>query len=160
MQGLFCYDGAGELGWLESKRRVSMLQIILEPHNPLDLKPEELKDLAQEIAKLDTGFDVRIAGEGYAAPAVTLAEVISIWLPEAAKQLWPILIPKICDLFFVWAKDRFKKDPTKRKKYANLVGPDGKVIKSILVKDSSQEPEDVTTQDDYKDLPRKRPPLK
>ena len=137
-----------------------MLQIIVEPNNPLDLKPEELKDFAQKLASLDSGYDVQIAGEGYAAPAVTLWEVVTIWLPLVETTVLTFLVTKTCEYFFAWAKERFKKDPLKRPKSATLLGPDGRVIKVVVVKDSSNEPEDITSPDHLAEPPRKRPSLK
>ncbi len=136
-----------------------MLQIIVEPQNPLDLTSDEVRDLAQDIARLEPGYDVRIAGEGFAAPAVTLWEVVFVWLPEAAKNVWPQLEGALLTIFIAWAKERFKKNPAKRPKCVNLVGPDGKVIKSVVVRSPASEPEDITAQYDSREPPRKRPPL-
>src|SRR5215216_2165985 len=120
-----------------------MPQIILEPGNPLDLRPEKLEPLISAIRDLDSSYEVKIAYNEPRGYAVTWWEVLYIWLPWVGTAAGGAAIAKIVELVIEWAHNRFKADPErKRPRHVSIYGPDGKVIKSILITSDDQEPEE------------------
>lgn len=121
-------------------------RILVRTGNPLVLPPEELEDLADAIRQLDTSYDVQtdiIEQKGY---GVTWWEVINVILP------WDVIISgatgAVITEFIHWARERFKKEQgTKRPKYVGILGPDGKVIRSVVLEGPDAEPEDRTDED-------------
>jgi len=138
-----------------------MNEIILEPGNPNDFPAGELEELAGEIGKLDMGCRVRIASREQRGYGVTWWEVLYIWLPAAFLTAGTIASKKMIEEFtklaIDWMRARFLKSPG-RPKYTAIYGPDGKVIKSVLLKDADQEPEDHTEKDRTEGDPRNPPP--
>jgi hypothetical protein len=117
-------------------------QIILQPKNPLDLKPEEVKELADSIRTSYPKYDVRVeGGSGYIGYGVTWFQILTIWL------LVPInkqIVERITKLAIEWARQRFGKQKAGRPKSITIYGPYRKVLKSIVIKNATDEPEDRT----------------
>jgi hypothetical protein len=136
-------------------------EVILEPQN---LRRDELDELAQALRRIEPAFAVRFAEEraqrGY---AVTWWEVLYIWLPAtamaAAATAGPAVIKKLVDLAIDWARTRFARQPGNRPKYVAIYGPDGKLIRSVLITGETAEPEDQTASDREKP-PRRRPSVR
>ena len=122
-------------------------EIILEAEA---LRRDELDELAQFIRGVAPGLAVRFAApreqRGY---AVTWWEVVYIWLPWAAAAAGgvagPALIKKIVDVAIEWARTRRKTN--RRPQYVAIYGPDGKVVRSVLIGHETAEPEDRTATD-------------
>lgn len=126
--------------------------IILESKNPGDIKPEEVQELAELIHTLNLGYKVELATSEQRGYGVTWYEVLYIWLPGALIAGGAIalkqIIQEVAKIAVQWARERLKKKATsKRPTYIAIYGPDGKVLKSIVVKDAIQEVEDRTEQD-------------
>ena len=141
-----------------------MPQILIEPQNPLDLTIVQLEDLAQSIREIDPSYDVRFAYRKQKGYGVTWWEVLYIWLPWIGTAVGAIAVEKavekIIDLSIDWFRRRFNKEGKwKRPKYVAILGPDGKVLKSVRVNDEAQEPEDLTEEDQQKP-PRSLPPIR
>lgn len=141
-----------------------MPEILIEPQNPLDLTTEQLEDLAQSLRGIDASYDVRFAYREQKGYGVTWWEVLYIWLPWIGVAAGAIAgekaVEKIVELSIDWARRRFKKEgEQKRPKYVAILGPDGKVLKSVRLNDEAQEPEDLTEEDQQKP-PRSLPPIR
>jgi hypothetical protein len=136
-----------------------MPQIILEPGNPLDLRPEELEPLISAIRDLDSSYDVKIAYDEPRGYAVTWWEVLHVWLPWVGAAAGGAAITKIVELLIEWSYNRFKQEPErKRPKHIPIYGYNGKVVKSITIMSDDQEPEDSTPNGPQ--IPRKLPPIR
>lgn len=132
-----------------------MNQIIIQPKNPLDLKPEELEELAELIRSSYPQYDVLIeAGEGYSGYAVTLFEVLGIWImaPITGK-----IVEQVTKLAIDWARQRFHKKNSTRGKSITIYDSQGGELKSIVIKSPMDEPEDRT---DKNNIYRPKPPIK
>lgn len=147
-----------------------MPKIVLQPANPLDLRPEELEDLAHAIRGIDSNYEVGIAGEEEVDPrrrGVTWYEILTIWLPAVSGDISLLII---VGQAIAWARRRFQQQEadqiqrhqqelaqrlrrgrkpkphiTRRPKYIRILGPNGEVLKVVLVKDPESEPEDRTS---------------
>ena len=135
-----------------------MQQVILEPQNPRDLQRDELEELAQAIRDLDIGLEVCFAEErehrGY---GVTYWEVLYISLSVGA-AVGGKVVDKILDVAIDWARKRFSRKSSRRPKYVAIYGPDGKVLRSVLLAEEMAEPEDRTVVD-REQPPRRLPPI-
>ena len=135
-------------------------EVILEPGA---WRREELDELAKTIRTVAPGLSVRFAlareQRGY---AVTWWEPVYLWLSSAAVAAGGIvgsaILKKIVDAGIEWARKRFRGNPNGRPKYVGIFGPDGKVVKSVLIRNETAEPEDQTGTDATRPR-RPRPPL-
>lgn len=116
-----------------------MKKIVIEPKNPLSVKPEEVQELAEEIRSLYPSYEITVEGEGYSGYAVTFYEVINIWVIGPASGA---LILEITKLSIKWARKRFsQKGKENRPKSITIYGPKGDVLKQIVLKNAIDEPE-------------------
>jgi hypothetical protein len=147
-----------------------MPKIILEPRNPLDVRPEDLEDLAEAVRNIDPSYEVEILPKEVDGLeprfGVTFWEVIQIISYTADAAAVAALAKAAVD----WARHRFKKQEaeqtrrheerlaeykrrgpkpkvhiTHRPKYVEIYGPDGKVVKAVLIERPESEPEDRTS---------------
>lgn len=121
--------------------------IQLKPANPLDVEPEELIGLAEEIRMIEPGYEVEIPPPEYMkGVGVTWWEVVRIYVPWHDMQTTAvsIVLTKIGDATVTWMRERFKKKPG-RPKVVTIYGPKGKVLKTIALKTADGEPEDEVT---------------
>lgn len=147
-----------------------MSEIVLQPANPLDLRPEDLEELAQDIREAATDYEVRIAGDEIVDPrrrGVTWWEVLTVWLPAASDNLGLVIVIAQA---VAWARRRLKKEQAEqvrqheeelakrtrrrgrkpvarvshRPKYIEILGPSGEVLKAVLIEDPENEPKDIT----------------
>jgi hypothetical protein len=127
-------------------------QIIIEPKDPRDITPTEAEDLAQAIRTLNSNYDVRVLTEEQAGHVITWNEVLHIWLPNALFTTGAVVgtatVQELTKLSVEWARQRIKKKGVpKRPTYIAIYGPAGKLLKSVVVKHSTAEPEDHTEAD-------------
>src|SRR5438045_1651427 len=90
-----------------------MQQIILQPGNPLELRPEELEDLAQAIRELHPNYEVRIEYQEQVGRGVTWWEVLTIWLPTVSGDISLLLL---IGQAVAWARRRFKQQESEQLK--------------------------------------------
>jgi hypothetical protein len=135
-----------------------MTRIVIESQNKLDLPAEELQSLAADLRAYDPVGEVTIDEREIKGYGVTWWEVVRIWLVDpvvsgaaAGTAAYALNAGRN------WACERFVKVP-KRPKYIGIYGPDGNVLKSILIKDEMMEEEDRTDADRVTSL-RPRPPM-
>lgn len=127
--------------------------IIIRSRNPNDIKLDEAETLAQLIRANLPEQDVRVVGteQREGTYGVTWFQIVDIVLPLATSAGVAVekeLIQEIARIGIGWARSRFKrKGPSKRPVYIPIYGPDGKIVKSVVVKDETSEPEDRTEQD-------------
>lgn len=127
-----------------------MDRIIIQTKNPRDITFEEADELAQEIRSLDLKWDVRVISGKQVGYGVTWSEILHIWLPTAGVIVMTEIIHEITKLAIKWARQRFKKEgPSIRPRpvYVAIYGPDGKVLKSVVIKNATDEIEDHTEAD-------------
>ncbi len=143
-----------------------MSTVRLVPQNPLDLRPEELEDLAQDFR--EAGYEVEIDDEirqrGY---GVTWYEVLTVILPAA------LALAQATATATKWAWRRFQKqeqeqrqrheeeeaqkprrggrrrkwEPSLRPKYVRIYGPHDELLKVLVFRKPDEEPEDVAEEE-------------
>lgn len=125
-----------------------MDQITIRPKSSADIKPDSAEHLADELRALYPDQVVTVDYYDQMDPSrrgVTWYQVVHILLSVGKLAEGPIvgaMVSKAID----WARSRFKEKSTKRPVSISIYGPDGKVVKSVLVKDDVSEPEDRTGQ--------------
>lgn len=133
-------------------------QILLQPHAPLDMRPEQLQSLAEAIRALDPEYDVRIAyyDQGY---GLTWWEVLGLWF---SSTLGTSAINQIARVATDWLIDRKKSGPrnSDRPKVVRLVkytGETGETIELLEIHDLDtgveRKPPDLTH-------PQSKPPIR
>jgi hypothetical protein len=118
-----------------------MNKIIIEPKNPLDLTPEEAEELAKAIRISYPKYEVQVKSNGYRGYGVTLYQVITITVLGAVTEE---IIKQIVKLSIDWARERLKQKRSARTTSITIYGPKGQVLKSVVVKNATDEPEDET----------------
>ena len=136
-----------------------MLRITVEPQNPRDLSEDYLSELIQDLRAAHPEAGVRYAGLEQKGYGVTWWEVLRIWVTTDAVggAVAGALVTELVNIAVGWARGRLDREgPSKRPKYVAILGPDGKVLKSVLVRNSEDEPEDHTDED-RREPPRRLP---
>jgi len=121
-----------------------MSEIIIQPKNPLDLTPEEAEELAKAIRISYPRYKVQVKIDGYKGYAVTLYQVITVAVLAAVTEE---IVKQIVKLSVDWARERFKQNRSARTTSIMIYGPKGEVLKSLVVKNATDEPEDRTEED-------------
>jgi hypothetical protein len=124
-------------------------EIVIRSRNPARITLEEAEELAQAIRPLAPNTNTNVEGsDSEQRPGtygVTYFQIIEIVLPTAV-LVGKELIQEITKAAVQWARARFK-----RKKgtpiYIPIYGPDGDIVKSVVIKNDTDEPEDRTEQD-------------
>lgn len=118
-----------------------MTKIIIQPKNPLDITPEEAEELAKAIRVSYPKYKVQVKINEYRGYAVTLYQVITIAVLSAVTEE---IIKQIIKLSVDWARERFKQIQSARATSITIYGPKGEVLKSLVVKNATDESEDET----------------
>jgi len=121
-----------------------MRKIIVEPNNPLDIVPEEAEELAKAIRVSYPKYRVQVRISGYRGYAVTLCEVIAIWVAATVTEE---LIKQVVKIAVDWARERFRQKQSARTTSITIYGPKSELLRSIVVKNATDEPEDRTKED-------------
>lgn len=115
--------------------------ILVQPNNPLDVRPEALRDLVEEIKEL--GHDASLA---YYDPkagtfAVTWWEVVTIWV---GAEVGKAAINQIVALAAEWMRNRFARDPDNRRpkvvRIARFEGNEGEIVEVVELRTPQDEP--------------------
>jgi hypothetical protein len=126
--------------------------IVIHTASPRDISLEECEQIAESVRGLSPDFEVRVEGHERTGLGVTWFEVLRISLLGGVFGLGKLFAEetakKIADIFVDWARERIKerKNKSKRPVCVAIYGPDG-IIKSVVVKNATDEPEDRTEQD-------------
>jgi hypothetical protein len=118
-----------------------MSKITIQPKNPLDVLPEEVEELAEAIRVSHPKYKVQIKANRLRGYGVTWYEVIEI---AVVSGLTEEVVRYIGKLAVGWARERFKKKQSGRPKAITILGPKGEVLKSLVLKNAADEPEDHT----------------
>jgi hypothetical protein len=128
-------------------------EIIIRSANPNDISLEEAEEIASAVRSLNLNFDTQVVGQEREGYGVTLFEVLRISLVGGAvagmgKALIEEVAKKLVDIVVEWTRKRFRgrKRTSKRPVYVAIYGPDG-VVKSVVIRNATDEPEDRTEQD-------------
>ncbi len=148
-------------------------RIILQARDSNYISPEETQNLAELIRTINFEYKVDVAASPeQIGKGIILTEILYIWLITGssifvykfAGKFGEKLVEEVAKIVIQWARDRFKKEgktrfPTK----IFIYGPNGKILKSVVVKDAAQEVEDQTERDREEQrrlrIKRKKPPL-
>jgi hypothetical protein len=118
-----------------------MGKIIIQPKNPLDVTPEEVEKLAKAIRVSYPKYKVQVKVNKLRGYGVTWYEVIEI---AVVSGLTEEIIRYITKLAVGWARERFKQKQSGRPKAITIFGPKGEMLKSLVLKNATDEPEDTT----------------
>jgi len=131
-----------------------MNEIVIRTRNPNDITIDETEDLARAIRAFLPNQDVGVVGKEQreGTYGVTWFQIVDIVLPLATGAgviLGKELVQEIARLGIEWARARFKSKAGIRRRpvYIPIYGPDGKIVKSVVIKNATDEPEDRTEQD-------------
>jgi hypothetical protein len=113
--------------------------IIVRTMSPNDITMEEAEQIAQAIRDLNPNSPVRVKAHLREGVGVTWFEIVSITLSAGAwatKVLAEDAAKEIAKRAVDWARKRFKgrKKDSKRPVYVPIYGPDGEVLKSVVIK--------------------------
>lgn len=126
--------------------------IALNSPSPFDITPEEIEDIAAAVRGLNLNCEVRTSVTQREGVGITWFEILRIALLGggfgAGKLFTEEVVKKIADVAVDWARERFRgrKKESKRPVYVAIYGPDG-VVKSLVIKNATDEPEDRTDED-------------
>lgn len=133
-------------------------EIIVEPGNPYDFLLEDLEQLAGRLNDA-TSFPTRIALRAEEGYGVSLHEVIYVWV---LLPLESAAIAKALDVALDWARERLRgdqhahADSTPRPRSVIVLGPNGRPLMNVVIRDPDAEPEEQT--DDSLWLPPRQLP--
>jgi hypothetical protein len=131
-----------------------MNQITIYSKDPNRIKLDEAEELAKEMRALLPDQDILVKGrepmeEGRAG--VTWFQIIEVMIP-AGTIVGKEVIQELTKAGILWAKKRFASRSDKGPPvYIPIYGPDGRVIKSVVIKNSTDKPEDRTEHDQKRD---------
>lgn len=126
------------------------VEIVIEPGHTSDSLDTDLSSLATDLAAKVPEASFYIVPKELVGRGLTWWEVILIYIPVGT--IAKAAIEAVLDETVRWLRERFKKVP-KRPKYVAIYGPDGKVIKSVVLHSPTGEPKDRTN-DDLQKPPR------
>jgi len=130
-----------------------MDKIIISSQNPNDVSKEELAELASEIEK-HIRYKVEYHKKESVGYGVTWYEVVLIWLGiEVSKTVYKEVVEPIVKDFIVWAKNRMRRNLSRRPNSLTIYDSKGKKIKSISVLNQDGEVKDNT--EDNKEIVEK-----
>jgi hypothetical protein len=110
-------------------------EILIEPGNPYDFDRTDLEELAEAVSS-ETGLPVETALRDEVGYGVSATEVLHVWLPDLDVVLNATLMSSS---LASWLRDRWRSEREAhpeapvRRRYVDLLGPDGKVLKAIEV---------------------------
>jgi hypothetical protein len=131
-------------------------EIIIEPGNPFEFDPSDLEDLRRDLEE-DSNVSARTAFREEDGYGVSMHEVIWVWVPHG------VSIANTLRILIAWGRGRWKRErddqpeATPRPRSIIILGPDGRPLKSVVIRSDTDEPEDTTGTEDPTDFPRYRP---
>lgn len=131
-------------------------KILLQPKNPLDLSPEDLRPLATALREVDPEYDVRIIvpkwyvdyirayeeGREAAAGAAEWTEVLTVWVPATMSVLGPFI-----PIVWQWWRERKREQHGRNAErpintYINQYNSnEAKIINVVIMINPDKEPE-------------------
>jgi hypothetical protein len=133
-----------------------MAELLLETNNPLDIEPDELRALAEEVSG-QTGISAQVAYEDQYGAGVTLHEVLYLWLPSAS-FVKDAIYTQVLNMAFKFMRARFRKPHGKaRPKSIVVLDEDGRELESYDIKTEEGEPRRSAGKGKHR---RTRPPVR
>lgn len=137
-------------------------RIILQPRDGL-INSKEAEELAELIRTFNSEYKVDVAASPeQIGKGVIPLEIVYIWIIAGStifvKKFVETLAEELAKIAVQWARDRFKKKGRGLPTCIQIYGPNGKVLKSVVLKDATQEAEDHTKAN-RKDKMKRKPPL-
>ena len=119
---------------------------ILEPGNPYDFSQSELEGLRAEIEAQFDDARVELARRPERGYGVTLHEVLAVWdlATDIVGDVTTVAGP--IGLIVSWMRRRSRKerdehpDSQPRPRTIEILGPDGRVLKTVVIEDPDAEP--------------------
>ena len=126
-----------------------MDQIIIRSRNPARITLEEAEELAQAVRALVPDINVEVEGKEQkpSTYGVTYFQIIEIVLLSTATIVGKEMIQEFTKAGIEWARTRLKRKKGGTPIYIPIYGPDGEIVKSVVIKNATDEPEDRTEQD-------------
>jgi hypothetical protein len=120
--------------------------LLIEPGNPHDFTPAELEELRSEVEDEFDTVRVAIARRPERGYGVSFHEVLAVWdvVTEAADDVMTVAGP--ISLIVGWMRRRAQRERERhpgarpRPRTVPLIGPDGKVLKRIVIDDPDADP--------------------
>lgn len=136
--------------------------IILQPRDAR-IDSQETQELAELIRTLNSEYKVDVsASPEQIGKGITFYEIVYIWIIAGStifvEKFVEKFAEKLAEISIKWARDRLKKKGKGFPTCINIYGPNGKILKSVVVKDATQEVEDQTKADAKRKI-RNKPPL-
>ena len=130
-----------------------MNKITIQTKNPAVITPEEAEKLAEAIRISYPEYEVQVEINEYEGYAVTWYEVIKIAVVSGVVEE---ITKQIIKLAVDWARERFKQKQSVRPTSITIFGPKGEVLKSLVVKNATDEPGDETEKiSEYEEIGKK-----
>lgn len=114
-----------------------MDRIIIGTKNPNDITPQEAEEFAKILRSSIPKLAVQIQSSEYSGKAVTLYEILNIWLLTKVSEQ---LVEQVVKLAIEWVRLRFSK-PHKRTTSIAIYDARGEIIKRVVIKNATSEPE-------------------
>jgi hypothetical protein len=128
--------------------------ITIRSRNPNVITLDKAEEVAQTIRTLLPNYDVEVVGKEQEDRiySVTYFRIVDIVLPFATTVgliFRKKLTEEITRVAVEWARAWFKKRRGSVQRPVNIpiYGPNGKIVKSVVVKNATDEPEDHTEED-------------
>jgi hypothetical protein len=119
-------------------------KILIGIKNPNDINPEEAEILADSIRVEFPNYKVKVENQKYASYGVTWYEILLIYVLSKVTNK---VIEDLTHIAIEWARKRFKNKKNNRPTYIKIYGPNNQVLKSVVLKNATVEPEDTTKED-------------
>lgn len=131
--------------------RPARSRVLVRPRNAREYADGELDALVAALQKrLGAGYRVGLVPETPKfGRGLTYWEILQIWLQiepyakGAAGYLTLKAIDKAVDIFVDWAREHRRKKKSRRPSFVTIHGPDGRVLKAVLIPEKGRH-KDVT----------------
>ncbi len=138
--------------------RIDKLRIILQPRDAR-IDSKEAQELATLIHTLNSEYKVDVAtSPEQIGKGITFYEILYIWIIAVGGIFGKQIVEELAKIAVQWARDRLKKKGAGFPTCIHIYGPNGKILKSVVVKDATQEVEDQTKADRKRKIKHKPPP--
>lgn len=142
---------------------IDKLRIILQPRDAR-IDSKEAQELAELIRTLNPEYRVDVStSPEQIGKGIIYYEIVYIWIVAGSAIFVGKFVEKFAEelakIAVQWARDRFKKKGKGFPTCIDIYGPNGKVIKSVVVKGDTQEVEEQTKADRKSKMKHKPPSI-
>ncbi len=115
-------------------------EIRIVPGNPLDIRPDQLEDLAEALRGRLPDASVTIVAQPMTGYGVTVWEVLNVWVPWSDLPHDAVMAAAgiVAKEAVAWARRRLKTSPH-RPKYVAIYGPNDEILKAVKVEAGGEE---------------------